>query len=250
MLGEEGPALAMGGEITLPASDILAGQGPEADEVVVKALEVRVHHRVGAVGRDDLARPAAILNGSVMRQVVQRPLGRGDHLDPIPFEQGAGPERLGLQGRVDDIIVVVRRLGRQANVQAEHLCIDPVVPDARRRPAEQVVALSEVSPDHAGVGLDRPAVGARHAQVLQLHALAVEHAKDIVVRGDQQFGRILPVLVQGEPGGIGMAVRADDRQVLDLGVEPSGDGPGGRVGREQAVGVQEERLGHQWVVAA
>src|SRR3546814_17019732 len=74
------------------------------------------------------------------------------------------------------------------------------------------------------------------SDLLQRNALAVEHAEDVMIGDDQQACRIAEGGVVGEPGGIGMAVRRDDRQMLDLRIQPPRDRPRGRVGREQAVG--------------
>jgi hypothetical protein len=49
--------------------------------------------------------------------------------------------------------------------------------------------------------------------------------------------------ILGIPGGIGMAVRADDRQVLDRGIEIAGDRPRLGVGGQQAIGVERQGLG-------
>src|SRR3546814_1832872 len=69
--------------------------------------------------------------------------------------------------------------------------------------------------NRAWVTFDRAAVGAWYTQLLQRNALAVEHAEDVMIGDDQQACRIAEGGVVGEPGGIGMAVRRDDRQMLD-----------------------------------
>src|SRR3546814_15598169 len=96
--------------------------------------------------------------------------------------------------------------------------------------------------NRAWVTFDRAAVGAWYTQLLQRNALAVEHAEDVMIGDDQQACRIAEGGVVGEPGGIGMAVRRDDRQMLDLRIQPPRDRPRGRVGRSE-----ERRVGTECV---
>jgi hypothetical protein len=63
-----------------------------------------------------------------------------------------------------------------------------------------------------------------------------------MVRHDQQVRRIGEGLVIGEPCRIGVAMRADDRQVGHRGIEGARDVAGARLGREQAVGMKVEGL--------
>ena len=55
-------------------------------------------------------------------------------------------------------------------------------------------------------------------------ALRVEHAEDVVVGLDEERGGIGKGLVEGEPAGVGVAVRRDDGQVAYGLVESCGDG--------------------------
>src|SRR3546814_14418593 len=103
--------------------------------------------------------------------------------------------------------------------------------------------VGEPAPNRAWGTFDRAAVGAWYTQLLQRNALAVEHAEDVMIGDDQQACRIAEGGVVGEPGGLGMAVRRDDRQMLDLRIPPPHDRPRGRVGREQAVWVERKELG-------
>ncbi|MNN20270.1 hypothetical protein D3C81_1335420 [compost metagenome] len=243
-LDEEGAAIAQGLQIALPAHRIAAGLFSQNLKIVAEALIVRIQHRVRTIGGQHPALPARGLDDLVMFKRVERRLGRGQDLDVVAIEQGARLEGVGLQRGVDDVVVVVRRLGRQAHIDAEGLGIDPVVPHARRRAPEQMIVLGEAPPDLAWVRLDRAAVGPRHPQVLHRHPLRVQHAEDVVVRRDQQLGRVGEIFIAGEPTGVGVTVRADDRQALYFGVEASRHAAGVGVGREQTVGVQAKRLGH------
>ena len=63
---------------------------------------------------------------------------------------------------------------------------------------------------------------------------------DVVIRDDEQPGRIGEGRVVGEPARIGVAVRAHDREPFDRAVELSRHVPHGGLGGEQAVGVKGE----------
>ena len=102
-----------------------------------------------------------------------------------------------------------------------------------------MVALGEKPPDGARVRRDRAAVTARDAEILQRDALAVEHAEDVMVRHHEQPRRIGERLVLGVPARIGVAVRGDDRQGLDVVVEAPRHGAGGRIGRKKPVLVNQ-----------
>jgi hypothetical protein len=61
-----------------------------------------------------------------------------------------------------------------------------------------------------------------------------------VIGLEQQSRGIAEPFVEREPGGVGMAVRADDRQPGDLGIEFARERAYAGVGGEQAIGVQFE----------
>jgi hypothetical protein len=57
------------------------------------------------------------------------------------------------------------------------------------------------------------AVRARHTEVFQAHALAVEHPEYIVIRNEQQRRRVAEGGVIGEPLWVGVSMRTDDGQM-------------------------------------
>ena len=89
--------------------------------------------------------------------------------------------------------------------------------------------VGEELPDLAWVGLDSRAVAGGNAQLLEPHALRVEHPGDVVIGDDQQRRRIGEWLVGREHLRIDVAVRADQRQRLDAGIEVGGDCPRGGI---------------------
>jgi hypothetical protein len=68
-----------------------------------------------------------------------------------------------------------------------------------------------------------------------------------VIGLQQQRGGMAERLVQCEPRRVGMAMRADDRQVRDFGVEFARDRPYAGFGGEQAVGVQGQLAGQRFL---
>ena len=128
-------------------------------------------------------------------------------------------------------------------MEAEDFGEGVVEPQPGRRAAEQMKVLGEAAPDFARIGLDRAAVDPRHAEVLETHALAVEHAMHVVVGNDEQPRRIGERRVVGEPLRIGVAVRADDRQAGDRRVERARNVARLGIGGKQSVRVQREGRG-------
>jgi hypothetical protein len=61
----------------------------------------------------------------------------------------------------------------------------------------------------------------------------------------EQARRILERRIGGKPGRVGMAVRADDRKILDMGENPTRDGADGFVGRKKAVRVEAKCGRHE-----
>ena len=61
---------------------------------------------------------------------------------------------------------------------------------------------------------------------------------------EQQLGRIGPRRVGREPGGVGVAMRADDRQRRDRFIKAAGDPASRGVGRQEPVRMEAERLRH------
>ncbi len=91
-------------------------------------------------------------------------------------------------------------------------------------------------PNLAVIGLDRPTVLTRHAQVFELDALGVEHPKDVMVRDNEQIDWRAELVVRvGKQTRIDVPVRADQRHVFDRRVQLSGKLALGRVRREVAV---------------
>src|SRR5690606_23345712 len=78
---EVGAALAMGVEIAGEVCGIAAGDFTQPVEVGGEALEVRIDHGIGAVGRHYAPGPAAVADLLVPVQVVKGAVGGGDGFD-------------------------------------------------------------------------------------------------------------------------------------------------------------------------
>ena len=231
--------LAVGREIAGPGADIFAGQFAELFEILGKALEFRVDDAVGPIGRDDLAAPAGVADHVVPFEIVERAFGRADRLDVEALEQGAGAQLRFFQLGGDLVVDPVGVLGGQPLVDAEDRRGRVLEPQPRRRAAEEVPVAGEELPDLARVGLDRSAVFARDAELLEPHALRIKHAEDVVIWLDEKRRGIGKGIVLGIPARVGVAVRGDDRQVAHRGEEPSCDAAGHRIGGKEAIVVQQ-----------
>ncbi len=159
----------------------------------------------------------------MVAEIVERALRRRQRLDVESLEERARPELGPLQTDGYVIVSLVGVLGAQALAEAKDFREGVVEPEPGRRAAEQMKVLGETAPDFARIGFDRAAVDARHAQVLETHALAVEHAMHVVVGNDEQPRRVGERRVVRKPLRIRVAVRADDRQLGDRSVERAGD---------------------------
>lgn len=99
--------------------------------------------------------------------------------------------------------------------------------------------LGEDAPDFAWILDDRLA----DAEIVHRDALAVKHAEDVVIGLDEERGGIGERRIFCEPRSLAVSVRADERQFCDVRVKGAGNFPSDRVGREQAVFVDEHRCG-------
>ena len=172
-------------------------------------------------------------------QIVQRAFRGGDHLDAEALEQGAGAELGTLQAIGDLIVGLVCRFGRQALCHAEHVLESVIQPHARRSGAEQVIVRGKDAPDLAAVRLRPAAVSARHAEAFQLDALRAEHAEDVVIRGDEELGRVRKGIVFCKPARVRMTMRADDRQILHAFVKAARNAADTGFNGEQSVRIQQ-----------
>ena len=238
---EDVTARPMRREIAAPGHGF-AGERDEPFDVVAEPLALGVDREVGPVGRQDATRPALVPQRPVVPQVVERAVGGADRLDVEAFVEGAGAQ-VGPRERLRDRVVEpVGVGGAEPLLDAEDLRQRMLEPVPRRRAPEQPEVLREQAPDGAPVGLDRAAVAARHPERLKRHALRVQHAEDVVVGLDEQLGRVGEGQVLGIPPRVRVAVRRQDRQVLDAGVkEPRDRARPGLVG-EQPVRVERHGI--------
>jgi len=224
----------MGRKIAAPGAAVFAGQLREPVEICLEPLEFGIDHRVGTIGGNDPPSPAAIVNGAMVLQRVERVLGRGEELDVEPLEQRTRAELLPLELCGDRVETEIGGFAVKPHVQPEHLGEHPVEPDSRRRSPKQVVPLGEDAPRFPRIGRGAD------AKRLQRHALRMEHAEQVMVGLEQQLGRVAEGLVEREPGGIGVPMGADDRQRRHGAIELARDLPHAGFGGKQAVGVEFE----------
>ncbi|BCJ56775.1 hypothetical protein Jiend_01970 [Micromonospora endophytica] len=121
-------------------------------------------------------------------------------------------------------------------MDAEDLGEGLLQPQPGRGAPEQVPVLDETPPDGAAVGLHRAAVAAGHAQLARGDALAEQHPGQVVVRHDEQLGRVGEGLVLGQQRRVDVPVRGDDGQLLHQRVQLPGQRALARFGGEEQVG--------------
>ena len=206
---------------------------PSSATFAAKPSRVGIDDAVGTEGRDDPPAPFG-LDLVVMDEAVVGALGGGQDLDIEALEQSARTEfRLG-QRLADGVVIEIGRGCLQPHLQPEDRREDMIEPGARGRPAEKIVILGEQFPDGAPVRRRRPARGSQ-AHALQADALAVEHAQDIVIGPQNRLVASSNGASVANQAGIGVAVRADDRQLLDMSEKAARNGADGFVGREKTV---------------
>ncbi len=148
-------------------------------------------------------------------------------------EQRARAEGRRRQRGIDRVVIEIGGVRAQPHLDPEDDGKDMVEPQPRGRAAERPIVRGEQPPRGAAVGLR-----VTKPQRLQRDALRIEHPYHIVVGPQDQAGRVLERRVGGEPFGIGMAVRRQDRQRLDPGEQRARHGARRGIGREKAVGME------------
>jgi hypothetical protein len=66
-----------------------------------------------------------------------------------------------------------------------------------------------------------------------------------VIGGEEKLRSVAEGLIVREPGRVGMAVRADDGQILNASVQAARYGPDRRISWKQPVGMQNQFLWHR-----
>ena len=227
-LPEEPAARRQGPEIPLPGAGLLPGDLAQADDILPEPLKIGVGHGIGAEAGDNPPAPARRGDRLVVFEGIEGGVRRGERLDVEAIEEGAGPELRTGQGLRNPVVERIR-IGRiEPVVDAEEEIKDVFEPHPGRRSPEEVVVLRKQTPDRAGIGFDGSSVDPGNPQFLERDALAVEHPEQVVIRDQEQRRRIGKGDIVGIPPGIGMPVRADDGEPLDLAVQAAGDQPLGR----------------------
>src|SRR6185437_11954351 len=173
--------------------------------------------------------------GFVIVEGVRGRIGGGEDLEVKFIEERAG-KIVGF-GKLflDGVEIVIGGFLREALLETEEFLKGVVEPEARRRAAEEIVMLSKDAPDLARV-FD---YGLAEAQVVHGNALAVKHAEDVVIRLNEKRSGIGERFILCEPRSLSVTVRADKRQFRNLRVKRAGDFSRSRVGRKEAVFVDE-----------
>ena len=238
-----GATPAVSGQIATPAVHILSGQFAKPCQHARELFVLDVDHPVRAVGGDHATGPAGTTDATVRLQIIVGAFGRRQKVDIEAVEQSTWPKCRRGELFGNRIIIEVGRGAFQNDVQPENRCENMIEPKARGRAAKQVIVRGEGAPGFTSVSC-RLAIAPRDGERVKPHTLAVEHPENVMVRLQQQLGRLAPGAIVGEPSRISMPVRADNRQPGDLGVERARDRPLRGIARKQAVGVKNKWSAH------
>ncbi len=162
---------------------------------------------------------------------VERGVRRRQHLDAKALIQRPRQKLRRLQFRFDGFVVRIRRRRRESFGQAEQLLKCIVQPQARGGSAEEMIVAGEDAPHLARI-LN---LLVADLQFFKRDSLAVQHAKDVVIRLNEQRHRVGERLVAREPCGLRMAMRAHDGQGPDARIQPSRNRPCAFFRRKQPV---------------
>ena len=184
------------------------------------------------------AQGTALAQPRVRGEIVQRIVGGGQHGDAELVEQRLRAEALSRQGRRDRVEGAIGGGRGELVLHAEPVAQRALEPEPRRGAGEQVPALGEEPPRRARV--DRSA----DAEVGEVHAVGVQQPRHVMVRRDQQGGRIGESPVLGEHRGVDVPVRRDDRRGAHLREQLPRDPALDRIGGEQRV--VDGVLSHGW----
>jgi hypothetical protein len=225
---------------------VLGAAGPFGPEVVAQA---RVRGDAGQlegptpVGSGGIGQPVGAQRGHhleaggpepvVGRVLGARIIGGGKDLQVETGEEGAGPELGAGQAGGDGVVALVGPFAGQGQLDAEQLVQLVLQPQPAGRAPQGVPVDTEVAPDLPGSVRTRPL-----AQRLQRDTDGVEDPQNVVIGADQERGRVGERAVSVEQPDVDMAVDGDQREPGDAGQQLTGHGPGGRIHREQTVGVQ------------
>jgi hypothetical protein len=181
----------------------------------------------------------------VLLQGIGGGVSGAEHLDVEALEEGAR-SKLGARELLCEMVIdPLRALAGQLLVNPEDVDELVLEPEAGRSAAEKVEVFSEALPDSAVICLDRRPVTSWHSEVLHRHALAVEHAKDVMVGDDEELrGSAQGGIRVGEEHGRDVAVGAHERQVCHGLVQLAGHTAPGGLRVEEAVGVEGPRFDH------
>src|SRR5712692_10972252 len=197
--------------------------------MIAPAWRAEVDDGIGAKGGTHIALPARCSYCRMVGEWVGRGIGRAERLDIETLEQRSRAKCGRDQAFRDLIVDALRRGARQFLIDTENIAQFVPQPYARRRAAKKIEVLGEELPDVTLVTFHRPSVAGRNAQPLKRYALRIEHAKDIVIRDDEQIDRSAKGVIQfGKNARVYVPMRAEQRAIGNLRIELHGDDAHGR----------------------
>src|SRR6266478_2155064 len=119
-----------------------------------------------------------------------------------------------------------------------------VQPQPRRRRAKNVVLPGKAPPNNPPVLFHGNLVARPNAETLRRNADAHQHPQQVVVGPQQQANRVLERRVVRKPGGVRVAVRADDGKAFDRREELHGDPAHAGIGGEKPLCIKMKGSAH------
>ncbi len=212
----------------------------------------RLQVGIGPEGGDHPTVPIGVGGQGAMVGQIRAGVIRGRQYGNVEaLIQRPGRELGRVQGGVDLVVDVVRGGGRRAHLHPEYVVEDLGEPGLHRRTRQPVPVLAQ-QPECCPRLLRTQLAAHRHAQVRQLHpGQGVQQPVGVVIRGQQQAGGVGEGDVLGQPLRRDMPVGGDDGRVGDLGQQFPGHATRSRIGGQQPVGIEGQRLGrgrggHEW----
>src|SRR5580765_1018505 len=202
-------------QVALPRTYFFSALAGQRIEIGQEARMIGIDHGIWPKRWHHVPFPFRVTNGFVMFERIQRRVSRRQHLYVEPLIKSAREKLWRLELGGDCVEVKIRRSPCQGFTQAENLLKCLVQPDASRRAAKQMIMLGKSTPHFARI----PSIPNTNLQFFERHTLAVQHPANIVIGLHHELRWVGERLIQREPLGFCMSVRAHNWQISHVVVQ-------------------------------
>ena len=162
---------------------------------------------------------------------IERRVGGGKDFEAEAFVESARQKFRRAQFFRDGVVIQVGCFAGEQLGEAEEILKGIVEPHAGGRAAKQIVVVGEDAPDASRIFR----LGNADFQIFERDALTVQHAVDVMVRLDEECGRVGKRLVVRKPRGLRVPVRADDGKITNACIQLLCDAARSRVCRKKPI---------------